>query len=119
MRFLQKILLSGAASVAMAAGAAPALAQTDGDAALEADAGTDEIIVTARFKNESLQDVPQAISAFGEETLTKIAARDITDLAPSSRHFRTRRRSSFAALAHRASNRPRRARSACRSTASM
>lgn len=84
MRFLQKILLSGAASVAMAAGAMPAFAQADREAAPETDAGTDEIIVTARFKNESLQDVPQAISAFGEETLTKIAARDITDLAPST-----------------------------------
>ncbi|WP_197411767.1 TonB-dependent receptor [Sphingopyxis sp. HXXIV] len=88
MNIRNRILLSGAASVAMLGLAAPAMAQ---DSAAPADtgetaddAGTDEIIVTARFRNETLQDVPQAISAFGEEQLTNIAARDITDLAPST-----------------------------------
>lgn len=87
MKALDRILLSGAACAAMVASTASAMAQTS--AAPEAAAGeessySDDIIVTARFKNESLQDVPQAISAFGEEALTKIAARDITDLAPST-----------------------------------
>ncbi|MGQ2931030.1 MAG: TonB-dependent receptor plug domain-containing protein, partial [Sphingopyxis sp.] len=88
MNFRNQILLAGVASIATLTYAAPAMAQ---DAAApadttetEADSGTDEIIVTARFRNESLQDVPQAISAFGEQTLAKIAARDITDLAPST-----------------------------------
>ncbi|MGH6650584.1 MAG: TonB-dependent receptor [Sphingopyxis sp.] len=88
MNIRNRILLSGVASAAMLALAAPASAQ---DSAAPADtsdapddAGSEEIIVTARFRNESLQDVPQAISAFGEETLTRIAARDITDLAPST-----------------------------------
>ncbi|APZ98198.1 hypothetical protein BWQ93_06705 [Sphingopyxis sp. QXT-31] len=88
MNIRNHILLSGAASIAMLGLAAPAMAQ---DSAAPADtgetaddAGTDEIIVTARFRNETLQDVPQAISAFGEEQLTNIAARDITDLAPST-----------------------------------
>lgn len=88
MNIRNRIWLSGAASAAVLALAAPANAQ-DGAAPADAsetadDAGTDEIIVTARFRNESLQDVPQAISAFGEEQLTNIAARDITDLAPST-----------------------------------
>ena len=87
MKSLNQYLLSGVAVAAMFGCAAPAMAQ-DADPATDTaaadDAGTDEIIVTARFRNETLQDVPQAISAFGEETLTKIAARDITDLAPST-----------------------------------
>ncbi|OWQ97772.1 TonB-dependent receptor [Sphingopyxis witflariensis] len=83
MKLLDQILLSGVACAAMMAGAAPAMAQSDAPADTAA-SDTNDIIVTARFKNESLQDVPQAISAFGEEALTKIAARDITDLAPST-----------------------------------
>lgn len=82
MKAHNQILLSGVAAIAMMASAAPAMAQADAPADTATD--TNDIIVTARFKNESLQDVPQAISAFGEETLTKIAARDITDLAPST-----------------------------------
>ena len=74
MKLLDQILLSGVACAAMMAGAAPAMAQSDAPADTAA-SDTNDIIVTARFKNESLQDVPQAISAFGEEALTKIAAR--------------------------------------------
>jgi iron complex outermembrane receptor protein len=87
MKGFNQFLLSGVAFAAMIGCAAPAMAQEAdpaNDTAAADDAGTDEIIVTARFRNETLQDVPQAISAFGEETLTKIAARDITDLAPST-----------------------------------
>ncbi|MEQ8310220.1 MAG: TonB-dependent receptor [Sphingopyxis sp.] len=87
MKARNQFLLSGVAGLAMLASTAPAIAQ-DGPApsGMEDDAGgaNDEIIVTARFRDESLQDVPQAISAFGEAALTKIAARDITDLAPST-----------------------------------
>lgn len=83
MKILDQILLSGVACAAMTAGAAPAMAQSAAPADT-ATSDTNDIIVTARFKNESLQDVPQAISAFGEEALTRIAARDITDLAPST-----------------------------------
>lgn len=83
MKILDQILLSGVACAAMMASAAPAMAQTEAPADT-ATTDSNDIIVTARFKNESLQDVPQAISAFGEEALTKIAARDITDLAPST-----------------------------------
>lgn len=85
MKAHNQFLLSGVAAISMLANAAPVMAQaTPADAADVDDSTTNEIIVTARFKNESLQDVPQAISAFGEETLNKIAARDITDLAPST-----------------------------------
>ena len=79
MKQLHKILLSSVAATAVFGSAAPAMAQSADDGA-----SSDEIIVTARFKNETLQDVPQAISAFDERSLKSVAARDITDLAPST-----------------------------------
>ena len=41
--------------------------------------GIDEIIVTARKKSESLQDVPIAVSALGEETLNELGVDVFTD----------------------------------------
>ncbi|HQN53242.1 MAG TPA: TonB-dependent receptor [Novosphingobium sp.] len=83
MKALNHKLLSGAAAIAVLVVAQPALAQaTDAGAGTRVDDG--EIVVTARFKEETLQDVPQAISAFDERTLIKSAARDLTDLAPTT-----------------------------------
>lgn len=84
MKLLDQILLSSVAAMAVVGTAAPAMAQDSADSDTATSAFSDDIVVTARFRNESLQDVPQAISAFGGEALTKIAARDITDLAPST-----------------------------------
>jgi len=81
MKAFNQNLLSGGALVAMLAFAQPVWAQS-ADTASGGDDG--EIVVTARFKQETLQDVPQAISAFDERTLIKSAARDLTDLAPST-----------------------------------
>lgn len=70
------------------ASTALAVAMTGSAFAQEADAddaaSNDEIVVTARYRTESLQDVPQAISAYNEASLQKIAARDLTDLAPAA-----------------------------------
>ncbi|HMQ17835.1 MAG TPA: TonB-dependent receptor [Sphingopyxis sp.] len=82
MKAFNPLLLTGAATAALIACVSPAAAQTADDAGNGA--GNDEIVVTARFKTETLQNVPQAISAFNEQSLEKIAARDITDLAPST-----------------------------------
>jgi iron complex outermembrane receptor protein len=66
-----------AAAIATFATASPALAQQ----AAAADSGMlDEVTVTARRREESLQDVPIAVSAFSAEQLDQIGAPDITAL---------------------------------------
>ena len=57
--------------------ALPAMAQ---DSAPVADSGND-IVVTARRREESLLDVPIAVSAFSGETLERSGAIDITDIS--------------------------------------
>lgn len=71
------------ASSALAVGAAPALAQEAGKAAVEAPGDDGAIIVTARRRQESLVNVPIAISAFSAEQLANQGATDITELADS------------------------------------
>ena len=67
-----------AATMALGSGG-PALAQ---DAALEdAQAGLDDIVVTARRTEERLQDVPVAITAFDQEILTSRNVTDVQSLA--------------------------------------
>ncbi len=84
MKQFNMILLLGAACAALMASAAPAMAQDNSTSASASDTDDRDIIVTARFRNETLQDVPQAISAFDARSLSAVAARDITDLAPST-----------------------------------
>lgn len=79
-----KFMARAATSALMLAMAPAALAQAGGGTGSSAGNPDGEIIVTARFKQETLQDVPQAISAFDEKALERTAARDLTDLAPST-----------------------------------
>ena len=65
------LLIAAAVAAALPA---PVLAQQPGVAALE------EIVVTSRRMEESLQDVPAAISAFSAETIERIQATDSTGL---------------------------------------
>lgn len=51
-----------------------ALAQAEG-------AGSEDIIVTAQRREQSLRDVPMAISAFGSETLRQTGSRELEDVA--------------------------------------
>lgn len=60
--------------------AAPVEAQP----AADAETGFDEIVVTARRRDESLQDVPLAVTAFSSETLTARAITDRTSLADNT-----------------------------------
>jgi len=46
----------------------------------DASANSDEIVVTARRRSESLQDVPVAVSAFSGGELDDIGAQDLTDI---------------------------------------
>jgi iron complex outermembrane receptor protein len=59
--------------ISMSAATAPALAQSD-------DAAQDEIIVSARRREESLKDVPIAVSAFAGDKLEEMGAVDLADI---------------------------------------
>lgn len=78
MRLLRSFLL--ASSVLGAVGIMPATAfaqQTGDDEAQATTSGLDEIVVTARKREESVQDVPVAVTAFSEQL---ILDRDITSV---------------------------------------
>lgn len=77
-----KFALRAAMLAAVSTGAlmsAPSYAQ-DGDSVRDEAAG-DVITVTARRREEALNDVPLAINAFDEDALVDFIATDITDLA--------------------------------------
>jgi len=92
---IRVVLLSGAAMFA----AMPALAQDQAPAADQASAtdvtadqdvapddtvSTGEIVVTARRRNEALQDVPIAVTAYSGAELERQGATDITDIADTT-----------------------------------
>lgn len=60
----------------------PAVAQTAGEAKTAEAAGIgDEIVVTARKREESLQDVPLSVQAFSGATLERAGIRDFSEIA--------------------------------------
>jgi iron complex outermembrane receptor protein len=61
--------------------AAPAFAQTGEAEETLASAGLEEIVVTARKREESLQSVPIAVSAFSAAALESIGAKGLEDIA--------------------------------------
>lgn len=75
------ILLAGAAAIACAS---PALAQTSAAARASAEGLSDDgnaIIVTARRRDETLQDVPQTVNAVSSETIQKLRINNASDIA--------------------------------------
>jgi iron complex outermembrane receptor protein len=80
-RNFRKLLLASAGLSSLLA--APALAQSTppADAAVSDSATLDEIVVTARRREEQLQDVPLAIQAFSDETLEDRRIENATDLS--------------------------------------
>ncbi|HEX8643214.1 MAG TPA: TonB-dependent receptor [Allosphingosinicella sp.] len=86
----------GTALAALAAATAPAYAQPadeqeaqsaneENEAVASGDAGIDtDIVVTARRRAETLQDVPFAITAYSGEALERSGATDITDLSDTT-----------------------------------
>ncbi len=75
-RLVKTALLAGAAWGALSSGA---LAQTAAPSAVQA-SSVDDVIVTARRRDEQLKDVPIAVSALSAERLESTGASDITAL---------------------------------------
>ena len=70
------------ASVFALLAASPALAQDDAEPApAEAEGATPEILVTAQFREQSLQDTPLAITAVNAEMLEARSQTDISQVA--------------------------------------
>lgn len=79
MRFQKSYLL---ASVALATVAAPAWAQDVAPASEDTSAGEgSDIVVTARRRDESLQDVPQTVNVVTSETIEKLRINSAADVA--------------------------------------
>ena len=86
MKMKAPLLLPLAASAMSALCATPSFAQADSRAMLE------EVVVTARRREESLQDTPVAVSALGSDMLDNMGISDIEDvetLAPSLQFSQT------------------------------
>lgn len=82
---MKKLAVHSAQAAACAASmfAVPAVLAQDAPAATNA-AGLEEVTVTARRREESLQDVPIAVSAFSAERIAATGAPDITWLQQST-----------------------------------
>ncbi|MBP7334779.1 TonB-dependent receptor [Niveispirillum sp.] len=76
------LLCAGTALTSLAA--LPALAQTQNQETASEGAMLGEIVVTARRRAESLQDVPVSISAFSAEQLENMGTPDITSLTKTT-----------------------------------
>jgi iron complex outermembrane recepter protein len=74
------VMLTGTAIIAIVASFAPAYAQSNATESVEAEAPTNDIIVTARRTDERLQDVPVAVTAFGADALAERKIASETDL---------------------------------------
>lgn len=74
------LLLRALMGTAIVATAAPALAQTESQAAQAADDGLGDIVVTAQKREESLQDTPISIAAFTQADLETKGITGLTDL---------------------------------------
>jgi iron complex outermembrane receptor protein len=74
-------LLAGAA---WGAASNLAVAQEQSAAKGETSVGVEEVVVTARRREETMKDVPVAVSAFSANTLERIGASDITTLQQST-----------------------------------
>ncbi|MDH5305470.1 MAG: TonB-dependent receptor [Gammaproteobacteria bacterium] len=71
--------LCSAVSAALAAGA-PSVGHTQSDAPASSNA-LEEIIVTARKRDENIQDIPQSIQAFSQADMNKSGIKGLDDIA--------------------------------------
>jgi iron complex outermembrane receptor protein len=82
MKKVQARMWLSASAMALATVATPAMAQATGDAA--ADTADDEIVVTAQFREQRLQDTPIAITAVNAAMLEARGQTDIAQIAGQS-----------------------------------
>ena len=75
--------LAALATLALAATALPATAQEDTARRSGASVLLEEILVTARKREESMQDAPLSVSALSSEQIAALQVRDLTSLAVS------------------------------------
>ena len=75
MRIRARLIMSAAVSTLVLAGGTAACAQSDEGSQV------DEVVVTAQKREQNLQDVPAAVSAFGSQQLEAQAVRSLTDLS--------------------------------------
>jgi iron complex outermembrane receptor protein len=79
---MKKFLIKSSALALMAGVHGPVLAQEAPVAAADNDAeGIGDIVVTARRQSESIRDIPDAIQAFGSDTLEQAGVESINDLS--------------------------------------
>lgn len=79
---MRKLLLASCAVVAMAVpGLAAAQSASNQPQASEERSGVVDIVVTAQRREESLQDVPIAVTALGGDQLAKLNVRELSDIA--------------------------------------
>src|SRR5882757_7432588 len=78
---VSRALCATAAVVGLMAGAGPVRAQSDQPAASRGGSDLEEIVVTARRKEERVQSVPIAITAFSQADLEKQHIENVQDLA--------------------------------------
>lgn len=76
-----------AAAALLAGTSLPALAQSDTATPAAEEAGDDAIIVTARKREENLQDVPLTISVVGAEAIERAKLLNVSDLASQTPGF--------------------------------
>jgi len=78
---MKPITLRYFALALLAGTAVPAIAQATAEAAPAADAGLEEIVVTAERRAENIQDVPISVSALTADALESQGIRTVNDLA--------------------------------------
>lgn len=79
--------LSGICAASLMICAEGAYAQDVNTPSPTARAAFDEIVVTARRREESLQDIPVAVSVFGEERISELQADDLSGLQYATPNF--------------------------------
>lgn len=74
-----------------------AMAQTEDDTGSDAQARStiEEVQVTGRYRQESVQEIPTAVTAFNDSMLEKVAAQDLRDVGPATPNVRIQPVSGF------------------------